>query len=48
MPQTRVAELGPERAFDVLMDLAQRLGYQPVRDVRGHFFPAKEPLAQAA
>ena len=37
-----------ERAFEVLMDLAQRLGYQPVREVRSRFFPAQEPLAKAA
>lgn len=48
VPQPRVAEIGPERAFDQLLDLAQRLGYQPVREVRSHFFPAKESLAEAA
>ncbi len=39
VPQERVAELGPERAFDELLELAQRLGYQPVRDVRSKLFP---------
>ena len=39
VPQERVSALGPERAFDELLDLAQRLGYQTVRDVRKRFFP---------
>ena len=34
----RASEIGPERALDELLELAQRLGYQPLRDVRSRFF----------
>ena len=48
VPQERVSELGPERAFDELLELAQHLGYQPIREIRSHFFPPKSALANAA
>lgn len=48
VPRERVEVIGPERAFDELMGLARQLGYQPVREVRSHLFPAKEPPAVAA
>ena len=40
VPEERVTELGSERALDELLELAQKLGYQPVRDVRMQFFPS--------
>lgn len=48
VPQERVAEIGPERAFDELLDLAQKLGYQPIRGVWSHFFPPKDVFSKAA
>ncbi|MFQ6027287.1 MAG: bifunctional DNA primase/polymerase [Dehalococcoidia bacterium] len=48
VPQQRVAELGPERALDMLLEFAAKLGYQPVREVRSHFFPPRDDLADAA
>ena len=47
VPQQRVSELGPERALDELLELAQRLGYQPVREVRCRFFPNKSDTSDA-
>ncbi len=41
VPQERVSELGPERALDLLLELAERLGYQPVRDIRSRLFSNK-------
>ena len=34
----RASVRGPERALDELLELAQRLGHQPLRDVRSRFF----------
>ena len=39
VPQERLSELGPELAFNDLLEFAQRLGYQPVRDVRARVVP---------
>ena len=47
VPQERLSELGPEGAFDELLELAQRLGYQPVRDVRERLFPNKSDTNDA-
>lgn len=47
MPQKRVSELGPERALDDLLEFAQRLGYQPVREIRSRFFPNKSDICDA-
>ena len=47
VPQKRVAEPGPERAFDDLLEFAQRLGYQPVREARSQFFPKEGDVGDA-
>ena len=47
VPQERVSEFGSERAFDELLKLAERLGYQPVREVRSRFFPNKSDTNDA-
>ena len=47
VPQKRVSELGPERALDDLLEFAQRLGYQPVREIRSRFFPNKSDICDA-
>ena len=48
VPQERLSELGPERAFDELLELAQRLGYQTVRDVRERLFPNTRDTGDAS
>ncbi|MFQ6026822.1 MAG: hypothetical protein ACE5Q6_04820 [Dehalococcoidia bacterium] len=48
VPRNLVADLGPERALDMLLELAAKLGYQPVREVRSRFFPPRDDLADAA
>ena len=47
VPRERLSELGQERAFDGLLEFAQRLGYQPVRDVRTQLFPNKSDTNDA-
>ena len=47
VPQERVSEIGPERALDDLLEFAQRLGYQPVREVRSRFFPEESDIGDA-
>ena len=34
-----MSESGPERALGDLLEFAQRLGYQPVREAQRQFFP---------
>ena len=47
VPQQRLSEFGPELALNDLLEFAQRLGYQPVRDVRKMFFLNKSDAADA-
>ena len=47
VPKERVSALGTDRAFDDLLELARRLGYQPVRDVRKLFFPSRSDADDA-
>ena len=47
VPQERLSEIGPERALDDLLEFAQRLGYQTVREVRSRFFPIESDIGDA-
>ena len=42
VPQQRVTEIGPGRAFNDLLMLAEKLGYRPVRDIRHCLFPSDD------
>jgi hypothetical protein len=45
--QERLSELGPERALSELLEFAQHLGYQPVRDVQKRLFPSRSDADDA-
>ena len=47
VPQERLSEIGPERALSELLEFAQHLGYQPVRDVQKWFFPSRSDADDA-
>lgn len=47
VPQERAFGIGPEQAFNDVLGLARRLGYQPLRDARIRLFPNESVTGDA-